>query len=217
MPERTRPTIVPTPSARSARQRGEQPTRGLGVAGQQRQGGLDGRVERRVRVGRLAIAARAARDASLANELERVREQRKRGAVELDLQPRGRGELARVPDEAESRDVRHRVGAARAQGVRGVPVQRCHRRDCRGDRLVRRASGLEGVGDHAGSERLREHEDVAVAGAAISPDGIHLHGAGHGQTVDRLGRDDRVAAEDRDAGGGCRVLAAAQDRRHGIA
>ena len=217
MPERTRPTIVPTPSARSAGSAASSPPEvWASQASSARAGSTvasnDAYASAASRLRREPPGTRPSRTSSSAYGSSGSGR-----AVELDLEPRGRGQLARVPDEAEAGDVRHRVGIARAQGVRGVPVQRRHRGDCRDDRLVGRASGLEGVGDHAGSERLGEHEDVAVAGAAVPPDRIRPHRAGHGQTVDRLGCHDRVAAQDRDARGGCRVLATAQDRRNGVA
>jgi hypothetical protein len=72
----------------------------------------------------------------------------------------------------------------------------------------------ERIRDDAGAERLREHEHIADPGAGVAPDAIGMHETRHREAVERLGRGDRMPAQDRSAGRERDIGPATQDLAH---
>ena len=81
-----------------------------------------------VRACEVAVAPVAARPDARLRLLERAREERQRGRVELDPHAAPLRHLVRVAEQAEAGDVGDRVRRERPQHVGGLPVQRGHRR-----------------------------------------------------------------------------------------
>ena len=98
------------------RHRDEQPTGGLRVVCE-RELRLREVARLDVRSGEVPIAAVAARPDARFGLLQRAGEERKRGGVELDPDAAPLRHLVRVPQQAETGDVRDRVRLERAERV----------------------------------------------------------------------------------------------------
>lgn len=116
-----------------------------------------------------------------------------------------------VAEQAKAGYVGHRASArGPCRGGRGV-VERCHRLDRASEhRLVARPA-LAGGDDRTDAERLGEHEHVAGARARVGDELVGMDDAGDRKAVLGLGIVDRVPTDDRDAGAGRHLGAAAKD------
>ncbi len=90
-------------------------------------------------------------------------------------------------------------------------VERGHDRDAALDQLGRGEPALERGRDRSRAERLGEHERVPGASAGVGQHGARVDDPRDREAVLGLGIVDRVPADDRGAGLGHRVGAAAQD------
>ena len=97
------------------------------------------------------------------------------GRVDLERDPARGGDLARVADEPETRDVgagMDGIRRQRLQGFAGAAIEPDHRRDGRRDRRLGRPPGLQRRRDDAGAERLGQEQHVARPCAGVAPDAI---------------------------------------------
>ena len=192
--------------------RDEQPAGRRRVADQAPAPGRHVRGVRREAVRVLAVAAAAAgHGAVVAQQVLDAVDRRHVRRDDLGRDAALAREAVQVAEQAEARDVGHRVRARLDRGGRRGRVQRRHDLDRLGEDVVVRRAALARRDDRADPERLREHEDVARPAARVRDHRARVDDARHREAVLRLGVVDRVPADERRA----RLRARPRGRRAG--
>src|SRR5689334_10584732 len=161
----------------------------------------------------LAIRAAAAGRVAL-DQIQHGWKERNAVDVDFDRAAARVGDLRRMANEPEAGNVRARVhrvlGEAGQRFGRGT-VQGRHDLNRRVDRVGRRAFELDGGGDYAGADGLREHEAIAWLCPRIRPDAIRIDLSRDGVPELDFRVLNGMAAEQRDARSLQDLEAAAKD------
>ena len=213
-PARRRPTTQPSTSpARSGATAASSPPEVIASQTSRRRGSATPSAKRREAsprrrgCGASRRPRRARRRAARARRRSRAR-RRRRSRPRARSPRRARATWPSRPKPVTS--VSALAPAARACSAAPALSVAHHRDRALHERRVREPA-LERGRHRAGAERLGQHERVAVAAAGVGEHGARVDDAGHREPVLGLGVVDRVPADDRGAGRGDGVGAAAQD------
>lgn len=158
-----------------------------------------------------AIVFEAAGDDGLTGEVESASKDGDRFEIEVDGNTRAFGDLGKMPEKPEARDIGTSRSMETQHDLRGEAIEAHHRRRDFGQIRRDELFALEGGGQDPCSERLGEEQAVADASGTIADDRLGVCDGGDSHPVLEFGIFDGMTAEDRDPGFTGLVCAASQD------